>query len=144
MFPTTTPTDNVLLIILHLQNTVLLMFIECWGHTSALYLWSFVMLFVYRCKREYYLSEFKVLFIIYGKLTVPETKRIVNNLKRQLSRGDFSYSLSIGANIIVLNQFDQLCSSWSCFSSLFFLQFLNIYLSHCVPRGTALQKYPIF
>lgn len=69
------------------------MFIECWGHQSALYLWSFVMFFVYRCKREYYLSEFKVLFIIYGELTVSETKCITNNLIRQWSRCDCSHSL---------------------------------------------------
>lgn len=77
------------------------MFIECWGHQSAPYLWSFVMLFVYRCKREYYLSEFKVLFIIYGELTVSETKRIINNLKHQLSHGDCRYSLCIGANNVI-------------------------------------------
>lgn len=67
------------------------------GHKAALYLWSFVMLFVYRCKREYYLSEFKGLFIIYGELNVSENKCIINNLICQLSRGDCSYSLCIGA-----------------------------------------------
>lgn len=76
------------------------MFIECWGRQFASYLWSFVMLFVYQCKREYYyyyyLSEFKVLFIIYGQLTVSETKCIIS--KHQLGRGDCSYSLCIRAN----------------------------------------------
>lgn len=49
------------------------------GASLPPYLWSFVMLFVYRCKREYYLSEFKFLFIIYGALTVSKTKQIINN-----------------------------------------------------------------
>lgn len=34
-----------------------------------------------------------VLFIIYGELTISETKCIINNLIRQLSHGDCSYSL---------------------------------------------------
>lgn len=90
------------------------MFIECWGHQPALYLWSFVMLFVYRCKREYYLSEFKVLFIIYGKAYCIRNQ-IVNILKRPLSRGDCSYSLCIRANNITIPiSFILLCSLRYC------------------------------
>lgn len=50
--------------------------------------------------KEYYLSESKVPFLIYGELIVSETKRVINNLKLQLSRGDCSYSLCIRANNI--------------------------------------------
>lgn len=128
------------------------MFIECWRQQFAPYLWSFVM-FVYRCKREYYLSEFKVLFLIYGELTVSETKRVINNLKCQLSRGDCSYSLCIRANKvikmsqtnqIVINQFDKLILQFQLIFFWVFWVLSNFYLSYCVPWGTALQKYPIF
>lgn len=41
-----------------------------------------------------------VIIIIYGELTVSETKCIVNNLRRQLGCGDGRYSLSIETNSV--------------------------------------------
>lgn len=81
------------------------MFIECLGGSGLPCIYDlFVMLFVYRCKREYYLSEFKVLFIIYGELTVPQTKCInnINNPMHQSSHGDCSYSLCVSEPTMLL------------------------------------------
>lgn len=125
------------------------MFIECLGHQFALYLWSFLILFVYRCKREYYLSEFKVVFIIYRELIVSEPKCIVGNLMRHLSHGDCSYSLCIGIKNVIQtlwrnNWFHTSLTSSARFAVVlsfeFFLTVAEImYLSQCAAWYTALQ-----
>lgn len=58
------------------------MLIECSGHQFALYLWHFVMLFVYRCKREYYLSDFKVLLLFMESLLFqkPNVSSMISNV----------------------------------------------------------------
>lgn len=130
------------------------MFIECLGHRFALYLWSFLILFVYQCKREYYLSEFKVVFIIYGELIVSESKCIVKNLMRHLSHGDCSYSLSIRAknvfldiveNHIVSNQFDQLCFavvlSFAFFNTCWNCIYLSVFPDVLPSKWACLQKH---
>ena len=77
------------------------MFIECWGRQSALYLWSFLLCCLYIDVKENIICQNLRFFLLFIKLAVPETKCIVNNLKRQLSRGDCSYSLCIRANNII-------------------------------------------
>lgn len=104
------------------------MFIECSGHQFALYLWSFLILFVYRCKREYYLSEFKVVFIIYGELIVSESKCIAGNLMRHLSHGDCSYSLCIGAKNVIQTLWRTIWFQTSLTSSALFAVVLSFEL----------------
>lgn len=122
------------------------MFIECLGHRFALYLWSFLILFVYQCKREYYLSEFKVVFIIYGELIVSESKCIVRNLMRHLSHGDCSYSLCIRAKNVFWTLWNSFKPVWPAllvlqlfwvlhFSTLAEIVFISVCsLMYCPPN----------
>lgn len=100
------------LIILHLWNSTINVYGMFGAPVCAVYLWSFLILFVYWCKREYYLSEFKVVCIIYGELIVLVSKCVIDNFIDHLSHSGYSFHIKSRQcyQEIVWNQFDTFCS----------------------------------
>lgn len=97
------------------------------GGASLPHIYDLLFCCLYIDVKEYYLSEFKVLFLIYGELIVSETKHVINSLKCQLSRGDCSYSLCIRA----ININDWLKTSlinFAHFADVLSFKFLNVSL----------------